>query len=324
MEEQIDSFVEQFSWEPEVVSPHEPGAKGPILLFGMGGSHLGARLLLRHDPSLPLTIHSDYGLPKISDEALFAARIVISSYSGETEETIDALRACLEKGLRPGVITSGGTLAKLARENNLPLVLLPTKNIEPRMAIGYAMIAFARITQEESLEQSIRNAGKAIRTIELKKIGTAIAEGLSNKIPVLYASNQNLPIAYHIKAAFNETAKIPAFFNAVPEVCHNEISGYDVSEKSAELISNMCPVFLQDKTDTDRIALRMQLLQDIFAERHIPVLQFPVLGETPLHAALMTVLAGSFAGLTLAKTYGVPDSHTPLISDFKERLKRIP
>ena len=318
MEDQIARFPSQFEWEPELVRGEKLLRNTPVVVCGMGGSHLGARLLSLDPSCPPLLIHSDYGLPKLPAVWATTALYVACSYSGETEETLDAARAILAKGYPLAVIATGGALGALAEEHALPYIQLPKEDIEPRMAMGYQMIAFARLLQNTELEAAARVAGRACSLSESKRLGDELAKIIDGQVPFFYASNQNLPIAYHLKASINETGKVPASFNVVPELCHNELSGY--TAKSTAVL----PVFLDDEADDARVRARMTLIRDVLAEQGVPTATFPITGISPLHKALQMVLVGNYAGAVIASKLGVPDAETPLIGDFKKRLaKRV-
>ena len=105
-----------------------------MIVVGMGGSHLAADLLKILKPELDLTIVSDYTLPKAKENEL----VVLSSYSGNTEEVLDVYEQA--KGLNRAVITTGGQLLDKARKDNVHFVLLPT-GLQPRDAIQFSLQA---------------------------------------------------------------------------------------------------------------------------------------------------------------------------------------
>ncbi len=317
MEDQIARFPSQFAWEPELVRGEKLPKNAPIVVCGMGGSHLGARLLSLDPSCPPLLVHSDYGLPKLPQTWATTALYIASSYSGETEETLDAVNAILEKGYPLAVIAAGGKLEALAEEHALPFIKLPKEPLEPRMAMGYQMIAFARLFANATLEEAARTAGRACSLPDAQSRGAELARIIEGHVPFFYASTQNLPIAYHLKASINETGKVPSMFNVVPELCHNELSSY--TSKSTAVL----PVFLDDEADDGRVRARMALIRDVLAEQGVPTATFPITGTSPLHKALSFVLIGNYAGAVIAKKLGVPDAETPLIGDFKKRLSNL-
>ncbi len=321
MEEQILHFADQFSWEPSIENAERlPADTSSLVVCGMGGSHLGARLLLRHDPTLDIRIHSDYGLPSEPAERLRASLIVASSYSGETEETLDAARAASDAGFAVAVVTTGGALADFARERALPLILLEKQSVEPRMAVGATMLALARLMRAEALEKEIRETGAAIDVHAGETEGAALAARLAGSVPVVYASALNASTAYFWKIAFNETGKIPAFYNLFPEVCHNELSGFDAVPSARSLSSRLHILELHDTDDHPRIGKRMRIMRELLEARGVAVTTVELSGRTGLEKALYGVLAGIWAAVAVAKTYQAPDAATPLIAEFKKEM----
>lgn len=321
MEDQIAHFTEQFSWEPELLNTeHLPSSFSHTIVAGMGGSHLGARLLLRHDPTLPLSIHSDYGLPRESRERLEHALIVASSYSGETEEVLDTARAAVDAGFTVAVITTGGALADFAREHSLPLILLPKLAVEPRMAVGAQMIALARLMRLTKLELAIRETGKGLDTECGRVKAGVIAGSLPRVIPLIYASTLNLPIAYFWKIAFNETSKSPAAYNVFPELCHNELSGFDLTDTAHPVADYLHVIMIEDSDDHPRITKRIRIMREMLEARNIATTTVELAGATGLEKALYGILQGVWLALALAKEYKSPDAATPLIAEFKHKM----
>src|SRR3989339_2200595 len=107
MEKIISDFPKQFEYQPVIENSSSYKASNKFVLCGMGGSHLQANVLQTIKPTVDIIIHSDYGLPAID---LSDRLIIISSYSGNTEETIDAFNLAIEKSLSIIVISIGGKL----------------------------------------------------------------------------------------------------------------------------------------------------------------------------------------------------------------------
>ena len=64
--------------------------------------------------------------------------ILLSSYSGNTEETIDfAEKAFSKKKYNLAIISTGGKLIEFAKTHNLPYILLPQGDIQPRVALVF-------------------------------------------------------------------------------------------------------------------------------------------------------------------------------------------
>lgn len=319
MEEQLTSLPAQFSWEPKYETVTHADARSRYIVCGMGGSHLAASLLLRHEPSLPISIHHDYDIPFGN---YTNALIVLSSYSGDTEEVIDAAQAAVRANLPAVAITTGGRLADFARANNIPLILLPDTGAEPRGAFGYELLALAYVI-DPSLAEAVREIGRNVSPESKKDLGVEVGAALDGRIPLIYASTSNEIVARVWKIFFNETAKVPAFSYSVPEFCHNELSGFDIADTTEDLSARFVAIFLTDEQDNPRNTLRMEIARDLLNERGIDTLAVPLEGAAPLTKALEGIATGVYAALTLAQKYGVPDAETPLIAEFKERMKAV-
>ena len=111
----IKQFPKQFLYEPVLGNALRLGRFNKFVVAGMGGSRLPALILQAWKPSLPLIIHNDYGLPALPEDELRTSLIVVSSYSGNTEEALDAYELAREKGYAVAAISVGGRLLEWAR-----------------------------------------------------------------------------------------------------------------------------------------------------------------------------------------------------------------
>ena len=320
MEDTIRRFPEQFDWQPIVEHSEVLRPRKHFVVCGMGGSHLGAWLIKKYGNIPNITIHRNYGLPEFSAEIQSDALIVLSSYSGTTEEVLDAGRIALEKGLPVAAVSTGGKLIEFAREHAIPHVVIPETGLEPRMAIGFSMLAIARLMANPMLEKSIRESGKRIDPVAGKDAGTRIAELLRGKIPIVYASAANAPLAFIWKIKFNETAKIPSFFNVFPEMNHNELTGFDVVDSTRDISSRLHAIMLEDFSDHPRIVERMKVAGEMLVEKGIPVERIPLAGKSGFEKAFNSALLAGWASLGLAHEYNVPNPETPMVAEFKKRL----
>lgn len=325
MKEQLQFFTQQFDWDAKVINGDSLNTfYTRYVLCGMGGSALGGRLMIAHDPSLPLLIHSTYGLPHMNEVEKASTLFILSSYSGNTEEILEAASVAIAEGLSLCIVTAGGALETLGHEHQIPMMLIPHTDVEPRMAIGYTMLALTTLMRLPELDALIRHAGISVNAEAHRMEGESIARSVENKVPFVYASEQNAGIAYFWKIAFNETSKIPSSYNVMPEICHNELSGFDASGRNGEVIKNIIPIFLEDDTDHPRVQDRMTLMKMLLTESKIDHASSALSGDSYFHKTFGSILTGVWAAITLADSYGVPDAKTPLIAEFKDRLREIP
>ncbi len=108
MYEAIKDFNKQFSYEPEIMNENALIKEKSFVIVGMGGSAQAPKILKTWKPSLDMIIHSDYGLPELSTEEFKNKLIILSSYSGNTEEVIEAFKEARDKNLNMAVISVGG------------------------------------------------------------------------------------------------------------------------------------------------------------------------------------------------------------------------
>ena len=318
-EQTISKFTQQFAWEPTVVNGDALGAYRHFIVCGVGGSQLGAMLIKNYGPEPKILLHRDYGLPKLTPEMERDSLIVLSSYSGTTEETLDSAKEALARGLHIAALSTGGELIAFAREHKLPHIVIPDTGLQPRLATGYSMLAMARIFGDSSLLSRIREAGKGIDVGASQGEGARLAEALRGKVPLIYISRANAPLGYVWKIKINETSKIPAFANVIPEMCHNEINGLDPVDSTRPLVANMHVVMMEDASDEPRNQKRMRVASDIFKERGIPVSHVALTGSD-FAKVFNSYVMSDWVSYALAAHYGVPDEATPLITEFKKRI----
>lgn len=316
MEESIGRFTEQFDWQPQLQNTAVLGDFLSYIVVGMGGSHLAAWFIQQYSAVSNITIHRDYGIPECSVDTL----IILTSYSGDTEEVLDAARTAFARKLSMVIITRGGKLLAFAQEHSLPYIQIPDMHFEPRMAIGLLMLATAVCLKNMQLENAIRVAGKSVIPTEGKEEGARLAQSLAGKVPLMYSSSIHAPLAYVWKVNMNETAKIPAFSNVFPELCHNEISGFDVVDSTRAIAEQFYPVFFEDMSDHPRVQKRMQVLKSVLEEKNIPV-EIVRLHGMGFEKVFRGVLLASWTSMYLAQHYGVPNPETPLIAEFKQRME---
>jgi len=313
MYESIKNFPAQFLWEPEIKN------QAPFLrdrtnfvVAGMGGSALGGELLKVVFQNLDIKIHRDYGLPAASPLSL----IIASSFSGNTEETIDAFLEARRRGLPLAAISSGGKLLELAKKDGIPYVELPKADIQPRAALGYSVKAILKLMGNESALQDSTKLSGLLNPTDAEKNGKKLAELLKNKIPVIYSSAKNFPIAYNWKIKFNETGKMPAFANRLPELNHNEMTGFADAAKI-----DFSFIFLEDEADDSRVAKRMKITKKLFEDRKFDVRSLKLEGQNQFHKIFQNLLIADFAAYYLAKYSGADPAAVPMIEEFKALIK---
>jgi len=313
MREAIQNFAKQFGWDPRIENAERLPRHDKFIVAGMGGSHLAAGLLGVWKPDIDAVVHRDYGLPPRSEGRL----IIASSYSGNTEETIDAFEEAGRRGLSRAAVTTGGRLLQLAQESNTPYVRLPDIGIQPRSALGFSMPALLKLMGEEDALREIGSLAAVLDVSAAEEAGENLAEKLRGHIPVIYASSRNAPIGYTWKIKFNETAKIPAFCNVFPELNHNEMTGFDAIDSTRGLSDKFSFIFLKDPDDSSKVQKRMKVTEGLFRNRGFRVSVIELQGRNIFHKMFSSLLLADWTAYYTADFYGADPEKVPMVEEFK-------
>jgi glucose/mannose-6-phosphate isomerase len=311
MKEVIKNFPEQLEYRPEIENQAAFGGRDKFIVVGMGGSNLAAEIIKGWKPKLDVVIHKDYGLPDMEERELKERLVILSSYSGATEETISAFNEAISRGLPSVAIAARGELLELAKKNNVPYIQLPDIKTHPRFAVGLSIKAALKAMGEESILNDVGGEAASLNADNYEDAGRNLAHGIEGRIPLIYSSGRNLGLAYFWKVNFNETVKIPAFSGALPELNHNEIAGFG---KFAE---NFACIFLADPDDEPRIQKRMDATAKILEGGGVMVLKADIAGPSPWHKSFAGILSAFWTSYFLAEHYGVDPEDVSIIEKFK-------
>lgn len=314
--EAIKDFGKQLQYEPEIINKDKLQKFERFIFVGMGGSALAPDLLRVSNPELDILIHRDYGLPDLPDKVLQNSLIVLNSYSGNTEEVLEAFKLALGKNLSIAAISVGGKLLELARQNSIPYVEMPNWGLEPRLALGLNFKALLKVLgQDEALD----NVSK-VQIEDCEKTGKELAEKLRGFVPIIYSSRKNGPVAYTWKVKINETANKPSFSNVFPELNHNEMAGFHVGEVSKLLSQNFHFVFLRDSVDNPRISKRMEVTAKLFQNKKSSVEMVELVGDDIFTKIFSSLQLADWVSYYIAKEYGIDPADTSTIEEFKKQI----
>lgn len=297
-----------------------------VLVCGMGGSALPGDFLelfaaQRH---VRVTVSRDYAP---SDAHLGPHVLAIcSSYSGETEETLAAFDCVHAAGCRVVTVSAGGQLATRSAERGVAHVRLerPSPTFQPRAATGYFYGAFVTLLEDAGLLDGASAALSALaaglRSLPvLDAEAQDLARALAGRVPLIYATAPFVQTAARVaKIKLNENAKIPAFFNALPELNHNELVGF------TQPIGPFSAVLLRDPDLTPHMVRRFEATVETLRDVGVPAHVVPMVDGTAdlkLFAALRFFDAVS---IYLAINAGLDPTPVTLIEAFKRRLAAQP
>ncbi|MBI3273806.1 MAG: hypothetical protein HYZ69_01545 [Candidatus Colwellbacteria bacterium] len=318
----IKNFHVQFDYAPVVENRERLKTYEKYIVAGMGGSHLAADCIKTWNPYAPVQVFSDYNLPPLSDKELSESLLIANSYSGNTEEVVDFFNQAVERRFPLAAVSVGGKLLQLAKDVKIPYVCMPDTGIQPRLALGYNILALlALMKNENGLREAARLANE-LDASEFESAGAALAERLRGYVPIVYSSAQNIAIAYNWKIKFNETGKIPAFYNVLPELNHNEMTGFDVKDSTKKLSDNMFFLILSDSDDNPRILKRMEMLEKLYGDRGLPVETIMLEKEGGgLYKIFSSLILADWTAYYTAKQYGTEPEQVPMVEEFKHLIQ---
>ncbi|TSC75543.1 MAG: glucose/mannose-6-phosphate isomerase [Parcubacteria group bacterium Gr01-1014_30] len=330
MRQAILDLPKQFAWTPEVVHKEKLGKFQKLVVAGMGGSSWVAALIKARDPYFPVTIHRDYGLPPLPKNELWRTLFIASSYSGNTEEPIDAFEQALKKGLPLAAIAKGGKVLDIARKEKVPYIQIPDTQIQPRAASGFLIRGLLKIMNREDLLQESSELSKTLKPESFESQGKKLAKKIKGYVPIIYASTQNLGLAYVWKVKFNETGKIPAFYNVFPELNHNEMTGFDpalaskggagVKRSRKKLQEPFHFIFLKDRRDLPKIQKRMDVTKKLYEQRGLPVEVLELEGASSFYKIFSSFVLADWTSFYTAKLYSLEAEKVPMVEEMKSLL----
>ncbi|MFY9457754.1 MAG: bifunctional phosphoglucose/phosphomannose isomerase [Candidatus Spechtbacterales bacterium] len=320
MYEAIKNFPKQFEYEPRIENGENLKRRAIFIVAGMGGSHLAGDIVQAWSPSLDVIVHSDYGISRYPKSVLANALIIASSYSGNTEETISAFREARDRGLDIIVISTGGKLIELAKEQSVPYIEMPDTGIQPRSALGFSFAALLKAIGEEEALAQLRNLATLLDPEAYEDAGRAFAEKLKGKVPVIYSSRANQAIAYNWKIKFNETGKIPAFYNVFPELNHNEMTGFDVKDATKKLSESFYFFILRDTEDHPSVIKGIKILERLYKDRGLSVEVLDIEGQGKLHKIFSSLILADWIAYYTAEQYGLESEQVPMVEEFKKLI----
>lgn len=318
--EEIKTSSKQFAFEPKIENDENLKKFSKYLIVGMGGSHEAGDLLKLINPNLDIIIHSNYGLPILSEKDLKERLIIISSYSGNTEEPLDAYEEAGKLGLQRIAITIGGKLLEKAINDKIPYIEMPDFGIQPRSALILSLKSMLKAVGEEETLIEIGKLRDTFHTENFEEKGKKLAVELRGYVPIIYTSEKNFSLAYIWKIKFNENGKIPAFYNVLPELNHNEMNGFDVRETTRELSKNFYFIFLMDEEDHPKIQKRMNVTYKLYEDRKLKTQKVIISGDNIFYKIFSTLTIVDFATHFIAEEYGMQSEQIPMIEEFKKLI----
>jgi glucose/mannose-6-phosphate isomerase len=327
MKKLISNFTNQLKHALEItqcteLTPFKKEIKN-IIISGMGGSGIGGNIVseaVASKVTIPIIVNKDYALPNFVGKNTL---VIISSYSGDTEETVKALNEAITLESKIVCISSGGKISEIATKKNIDLILIP-KGMPPRAAIAYSIVQLLHILNfytiiSYSFKNNLLAAIELIDAEENNMIRDAkeTAKLLSDKLPVIYGIAGMESVAIRFRQQLNENAKMLCWHNVFPELNHNELQGW------SEDNSNIAVIILRNHNDAPRTSKRIEISSDIIRHHDVTVREVYSKGNTPLERILYLIHWGDWVSYFIAELKNIDPMDIRTITYLKSELAKV-
>ena len=299
-----------------------------VVVLGMGGSSVAGSVLealARRSGRVPVVTAGGYECPAFVSEKSVVFSV---SFSGETEETLFATEAALDRGALTVSLSSGGSLAALVTGRGGVAIELPTGIPQPRAGIA-AMVAPLLLSAEEmGIISPVRSVLEGTVVELRRRLGGIVAGGgeasdlarrIGATVPIFHgARGLGAVAARRWKTQVNENAKRPAFSGEQPEVCHNELCGF--ADEPAATRGAFSLVSLVMPQDDRRVTRRAELFSESVRQAVEEVVEVEAAGESELSCFFDLVALGDVVSLHLAAGAGIDPGPVPMLTSLKAQM----
>jgi glucose/mannose-6-phosphate isomerase len=276
--------------------------------------------------SVPIGVVKGYETPSYVGPNTLCFAI---SYSGDTEETVEATQAAVEAGASMVILSRGGELAALADALDFPHLVLPDIPM-PRAGVGAVSIPGLLLLEQVGLFPGARQyVADAIEQLHRRRdklimegsSAQQLAREIGRTMVVAYGGESIGEVAaYRFKCQVNENAKAPAFAGTLPEMCHNEICGWGQDGDVTRQV--MTVVRFRHDFEHPQVTRRFDLTYDLLDEVVHAVCDVEAQGEGPLAQLFDLIIQGDFTSLRLAIDNQVDPGPIPVLEALKVSLAR--
>ena len=295
-----------------------------VVFCGMGASIYGAlvlKSLLGTEIQFPTEVISDYFLPDYVGKNTL---VVLTSYSGTTEEVLSCANEAKAKEAQMIILTKGGPLAEFAKDNNIPAYIFDGKlnsgNV-PRLGAGYTILGLIGLLnkanvidiEEEEITQALIRLKE--KFAEIKQQALTDHEIFVNKIPVIFSAEHLSGNAQIFRNQFNETSKTFSAFYLIPDLNHHLMEGLRFPENAP-----LHFIIINSPNYSEKIRKRVELTIEVVRKYKYPVHEFTTSGQSLYDDFLEVLVYGSFMTLYLGLAYNQNPAINPDVDWFKSQL----
>jgi glucose/mannose-6-phosphate isomerase len=294
-----------------------------IVVTGLGGSGIGGTILsevVQSECPVPIIVNKDYFLPAFVNSNTL---VIISSYSGNTEETLSAMKQAIDKNAQIVCVTSGGEVHAIAQKYKFDTIIIPGGH-PPRSCIGYSLVQLLKIVQFNGFVKTdlLNQVQETIVLLDneresIKIESTLIAKKLSNKIPVIYSLGTCEGVAVRFRQQINENSKMLCWHHTLPEMNHNELVGW--TEKN----DSLAVVTFRTSFDYERTIKRYDICKNLFTKYSSSVTDITAKGNSKLEQFFYLINIGDWISCYLAEIKNIDAIEVNVITNLKNELAKL-
>ena len=299
-----------------------------ILFCGMGGSAIGGNLIQTYfsdDLNVPMFVNRNYTIPGFVDEN---SLVIMSSYSGNTEETLSAYNYASEAGAQIFGISSDGEITRRLKNYGAAVIAIPG-GMQPRAALGFSFIPMARMFKKiglahRDIEPDIKETVQLVSDLKDRysedseeNLAFSLAKNIPGKVPIIYTAPELEVVGIRWKGQLAENAQMLAFTNALPEMNHNEIMGWD---QQPEFLSQTELFWMRDNTTHEQVQKRIEITADLLKQYPERMHILETLGSSWMARLFSLIVLGDWVSLYAALMQGLDPTKIERISLLKDRL----
>jgi len=295
-----------------------------VYVAGLGGSGIGADFvasIIRAESKVPYLVGKGYKIPAYVDENTLA---IASSYSGNTEETLDSFSQMEKTGAKIVVVSSGGKLIAMAKERGYDYVQVPGDWPSPRACLGFSFVGQLAVLNALGMisDTSLRQVESSITLLDkesadIKTKAEEIANVMHKRIPIIYCEDRVEPIALRLRQQINENSKALCWHGVIPEMNHNEIIGW--REKNEDLVA----LYLRNEDDLPRNSTRMDINQEIIGKYTPHIINVYSKGDNQVERMMYHVHLGDWITWFLCELRGMDSIEVDAIDYLKGELAKL-
>lgn len=297
-----------------------------VAILGMGGSGIVGDIVLalgKEIISVPIEVIKDYEIPGCVDTGTLAVAV---SFSGNTEETLEATQEAFEAGAFIVVLTRGGELLEIAKAFKLPLIKIPESIPQPRAGVASMAASVLKVLDDTALlpgaTKWLEKAASYLIEQRDRIISSAKspAELLTDSIPLVYgASGIGEVVAKRLKNQINENVKAPSFYSVYPELCHNELAGWgQLGDVTRQIISL---VQIVANNEHPQVIQRLNWVEERLIESVKTQIRLKASSDNDFTSLFELIMLVDAVSLWMAGILGIDPGPIPVLGELKDFLK---